>query len=165
MSSNICPKLRKLLSENVLSGEFKITNFKAKLKFFLEYSTDQLSELRVFSKTHVLESIKAVIKDASATDYQASDLPVPKTGRLWVSIVYAILVLNEHLSTELEAKDFLLKRYCDKGLVFDPDTLSICAEHGIVALKLGATIGRKRSLPEGDSETQSKRQRVRIGLY
>lgn len=160
MSSHIYSKLLKIISENVLSGDFKIRNFKTKLRIFLEYSSEQLNELLSFSKDQVNDGIKAAIDAFIESSHKDASLLVPKCGRLWISIVYAIIVLNKDIISESDAKDYLVQRYGEKSLVFDPETLQACMEHCRIASKINSTIGRKRKLPPSDQETQAKRAKV-----
>lgn len=159
--SQIYSKLLKILSENVVSGDLKIINFKSKLRIFLEYSTEQLNELLSYSKDQVSESIKAAMDGFSKEpSVNEKTLPVPKCGRLWISIVYAIIVLNADIVTDVDAKGYLIRRYGEKSLVFDAETLHACVEHAKVVNKINSSIGRKRKLPTIDEETQAKRAKL-----
>ncbi len=160
MSSKINPKLQKILSENVLSGDFKIKAFKTKLRNFLEYSTEQMNEMLPYSKDQVGASISQVISKSSASDFRELELPVPKCRRLWISIVYAVIVLNKEIFTDIDAKEHLVKRYGEKGLVFDPETLETCVDHAKVALKVTSSTCRKRKLSDSNPEAVAKRAKV-----
>jgi hypothetical protein len=160
MSSLLPGKFRKILSENVLSGDFQKFNFKARLKNILLYVAEHLQEFQPFSRDNIDLAIKQVLAKLDISQFSNQMVAMPKTARLWVCVVYATVMCEKSFSSEIEVSDFLVKHY-GTSVAFEEDTLRNCFDHARVATKMYSKSGLKRKLSSPEIEVLlTKRRKV-----
>jgi hypothetical protein len=160
----------KILKENVLSGDFKLANFKANLKVFLKFVANTF----LLFNTELPERVDTVITDASSklVAGQFVQLKSPKSSRAYVSAVYASLVLGCSFNNKEEVRDHLKSRYgsqlvlaadsLDIGKLFLMQSISVTNFHA--AMKHINGVKKRKASTDEEPARSTKRQKVR-GIF
>lgn len=124
MSNPNLPKIfDKILQENVLSGDFKVAQFKSKLKEFLKFITATFSFIGADKdQSFVDTTIDTICSKLVASNF--TKLKSPKASRLYLSVVYGSRVLGQEFSSNKVVRDHLTARY-GSNLVFATDTIEL----------------------------------------
>lgn len=121
--SNTSKLFQKILHENVLSGDFKIANFKANLKDFLKFVSNNFAIFNAESAQSLADKVIDTLCN-SLVATQFNKLKLPKASRVYVSAVYASRVLLKAFATKDELRDHLKTRY-GSDLVYAADTIKM----------------------------------------
>ncbi len=148
--------LKKLLRENVSSGDFTKSNFKSKLEFFFEFVTDQYSSLGEYPRSTVLELIKKTVANATPSGLSPNGrIPVPNSNRVWVSVYYAYHMLDKSFVSKESIATWLKDTWPDLSVKED------VLEYSWDVLK-HATEPRTRKRPRDEQDKSGPRKRVKV---
>ena len=117
---NIQKILEKILKENVLSGDFKVANFKFNLKNFLKFVSTTFSFLAVVEQELIETTIESLCAKLVASRY--TKLKIPQPSRVYLAAVYASQVLGQSFENKESVRNLLKTRY-GAQLVFAADSL------------------------------------------
>lgn len=113
----------KILKENVLSGDFKLANFKSNLKGFLTFVANTFSFLNAELNHEVIDAtIASVCSKLVASQF--TKLKNPQSSRAYLGAVYASRVLSMVFNTKEDIRDHLKSRYGTQ-LVLAADSLEL----------------------------------------
>lgn len=87
--------LKKLLNENVSSGDFNKSNFKLKLELFLDFVSNKFISFKKIPQSTLSAEIGKLVAAFTPQDLPANNFPQPNPGRIWVSAFYAHTMLDK----------------------------------------------------------------------
>ncbi len=123
MSDTILKTLSKIISENVLSGDFKVANFKSKLKEFLKFVANTFSFLNPKENQPLIDkAVETACAKLVASKFDK--IKLPKASRLYLAAVYAVRVLGQEFPSKEDIRTHLIARY-GSSLVFASDTMEL----------------------------------------
>lgn len=87
--------LRKLVYENVLSGDFSKSSFKQKLEFILDFVSTKFACFANIPRNTLSDEIKRLVAGLTSANLAGKGVPTPHPGRIWVSTFYAHYMLDK----------------------------------------------------------------------